>query len=304
MDSPGELWLPQQSAGVSVLVCDTHQSHLPASATEALRCHYIALSHDIQISDTVRNDNKSDPLIHSDGIVDSNCTKDETGTDSNVPFTIICPTDYETDAKFYSMYQYLQNGTLTGNVKKDKPILIMEDKYIIGEDGLLYRVDIPYQKHFAGLKPTTKRLCVPLCHDMISYVHDNCGHYAAQSLFHTLAARYFWKSMFADAVEYFKTCDTCQRTKINYGHRYAPLHLLLVPEEIGTKFSMDHKVLTRTTAAGNTAVLVIVECFSGFSHLIPVLGQTADTTARAIVQHIVPIWGCNCHYIVIRHLLC
>ena len=54
---------------------------------------------------------------------------------------------------------------------------------------------------------------------------------------------------------------------------------------------MDHKVLTRTTAAGNTAVLVIVECFSGFAHLIPVPDQTADTTARAIVQHIVPLWG-------------
>jgi len=139
----------------------------------------------------------------------------------------------------------------------------------------------------------TKRLCVPLKfrHDMISYVHDNCGHYAAQSLFHTLATRYFWKSMFADAVEYCKTCDTCQRTKINYAHRFAPLHPLSVPEEIGTRFSMDHKVLTRTTAAGNSAVLVIVECFSGFPHLIPMPDQTADTTAKAIVQLIVPLWG-------------
>jgi len=67
----------------------------------------------------------------------------------------------------------------------------MEDKYIIDEDGLLYRVDIPCQKTLATLKPMTKRLCVPLNfrHDMISYDHDNCGHYAARSLFHTLAAR-------------------------------------------------------------------------------------------------------------------
>jgi len=97
--------------------------------------------------------------------------------------------------------------------------------------------------------------------------------------------------MFADAVEYCKTCDVCQRTKINYGHMYAPLHPLSVPDEVGTRFSMDHKVLTCTTAAGNTAVLVIVECLSGFAHLIPVPDQTADTTARAIVQHIVPLWG-------------
>ena len=210
-----------------------------------------------------------------------------------MPFPIISPIDYETDEEFSSMYKYLQNGTLTGNVKKDKPILIIEDKYIINEDGLLYRTDIPRQKNLARLKPTTKRLSVPLHfrHDMISYVHDNCGHYAAQSLFHTLAARYFSKSMFADAVEYCKTCDMCQCTKINYGHRYTLLHPLLVPEDIGTRFSMDHKVLTRTTAARNTAVLVIEQCFSAFPHLIPVPDQTADTTARAIVQHIVPLWG-------------
>jgi len=126
---------------------------------------------------------------------------------------------------------------------------------------------------------------------MISCVHDICGHYAAQSLFHTLAVRYFFKSMFADAVEYCKTWDTCQRTKINYGHRCAPLHQLSVPEDIGTRFSMDHKVFTRTTAAGNTAVLVVVWCFTRFPHLIPVPDQTADIMARAIVQHIVPLWG-------------
>jgi len=35
---------------------------------------------------------------------------------------------------------------------------------------------------------------------------------------------------------------------------------------------------------------VIAECFSGFPHLIPVPDQTADMTARAIVQHLVPLW--------------
>jgi len=85
------------------------------------------------------------------------------------------------------MFPYLHDGTLSGNVKKDKPILIMEDRYTIDEDGLLYRVDTPRQKNLARVKPMTKHLCVPLRfrHDMISYVIDNCGHYAAQSLFHT-----------------------------------------------------------------------------------------------------------------------
>jgi len=234
--------------------------------------------------------------MHTDGTVtdSSNLLPVTNNTSSDVvSLPSISAKDYTDDVEFSGMYQYLFDGTLSGTAKKDKPILLVEDKYIIDNDDLLYRVDTRRQKNLAQLKPTTKRLCVPLKfrHDIISYVHNNCGHYAAQSLFHTLAARYFWKSMFADGVEYCRTCDTCQRTKLNYGHRYAPLHPLSVPEKIGTRFSMDHKVLTRTTSAGNTAVLVIAECFSGFPHLIPVPDQTADTTAKAIVKHIVPFWG-------------
>jgi len=89
--------------------------------------------------------------------------------------------------------------------------------------------------------------------------------------------------MFADASEYCKTCDICQPTKINYGHQYVPLHSIPVPDKIGMRFSMDHKPLTRTTTIGNTAILVIVECFSGFPHLIPVSDMTSETTAQAIV---------------------
>ena len=261
---------------------------------DTLHAHGTPLVHGVQLSDTTRNDENSDSPIHSGGIVDPNFSQiDESKNITDASFPVISSVDYETDAEFSGMFLYLHDGTLSGNVKKDKPILMMEDRYTIDEDGLLYRVDTPRQKNLARVKPMTKHLCVPVkfCHDMISYVHDNCGHYAAQSLFNTLAARYFWKSMFADAVEYCRTCNTCQRTKINYAHRFAPLHPLLVPEEIGTRFSMDHKVLTRTTAAGNTAVLVIVKCFSGFPHLIPVPDQTADTTAKAIVQHIVSLWG-------------
>jgi len=196
---------------------------------DILHAHDIPLVHGVPLSNTARNNDNSDPSIRYDGIVDPYSVQSDKNKDiTEVPFPVISSADYETDAEFSGMFLYLHDGTLSGNVKKDKPILIMEDKYIIDEDGLLYRVDITRQKNLARLKPMTKRLCVPLKfrHDMISYVHDNCGHYAAQSLFHTLAARYFWKSMFTDNVEYCRTCDTCQKTKINYGHRYVPLHPL------------------------------------------------------------------------------
>ena len=133
--------------------------------------------HSIQIVDN------SDPPICHDGFMDSNSAVNNNSF-TDVTFPVISSADYETDAEFSGMFLYLHDGTLSGNVKKDKSILIMEDKYIIDEDGFLYRVDLPRQKALASLKPITKRLCVPLNfrHDMISYVHDHCRHYAAQSV--------------------------------------------------------------------------------------------------------------------------
>ena len=77
----------------------------------------------------------------------------------------------------------------------------------------------------------------------------------------------------------------------DFGHKYAPLNPVAPPDFLGSRFSMDHKTLTRQTTEGNNAILVIVECFSGFAHLIPVPDMTALTTAKAIVRHIIPFWG-------------
>jgi len=54
---------------------------------------------------------------------------------------------------------------------------------------------------------------------------------------------------------------------------------------------MGHKVLTRTTAEGNTAVLVVVEAFSGYPHLIPVKDMTVVTISKALVQYVIPFLG-------------
>jgi len=99
-------------------------------------------------------------------------------------------------------------------------------------------------------------------------------------------------------------------TKVNFGHRYAPLNPVAPPDFLGSRFSMDHKTLTRQTVEGNNAVLVIVECF-WICFLIPVPDMTVLTTAKAIVRHIIPFWGqISCLYsdkgpgfvITIRHI--
>ena len=181
---------------------------------------------------------------------------------------------------------------MSEDAKTDKTTLLLRDVFVL-EGDLLFRIGVPRKKRLARLKLLVKRLCVPkrFRHEIVRYSHNNNGHYAAQSLFLTLSSKYYWKSLYTDVVEFCKTCDVCQRTKVNFAHRYVPLNPVPVPPEVGYRFCMDHKTLTRKTDAGNTAILVLVDSFSNYPHLIPVPDLTAETTAKAIVHHIIPIHG-------------
>jgi len=229
--------------------------------------------------------------VDSDGVITESSHEEVIAESSTFP--VISPEDYETNDEFADIYRYTDSGELTGNSRKDKTILIMADRYIIDDDGLLYRMDLPRDKHLSKLKLVVRRLCVPrrFRYEIVKFIHEQNGHYAAQGLFHTLATRFYWKCLFTDASEFCKTCEVCQRTKVNVGHRYAPLNPVAPPDFLGSRFSMDHKTLTRQTTEGNNAVLVMVECFSSFVHLIPVPDMKALTTAKAIVRHIIPFWG-------------
>jgi len=122
-------------------------------------------------------------------------------------FPTIAPQDYLTDDEFSDIYRYLEADELTGNIHKDKTIILTAERYLIDVDGLLYKMDILKQNNLARLKPIIKRICVPrrYRHDMIAYVHDKCGHNATQPLFHTLASRFFWKTMFNYASSFSTT---------------------------------------------------------------------------------------------------
>jgi len=89
--------------------------------------------------------------------------------------------DYETDDQFSEIYPYIDSGELTGNARRDKPILIMADRYVIDHDGLLYRIDTPRDKKLAKLKAIVRRLCVPrrFRHEIVKYTHEHNVHYAA-----------------------------------------------------------------------------------------------------------------------------
>ena len=204
--------------------------------------------------------------------------------------TILTPANYENDDEFAGVYRFLTCGQLTGDDKADRAIVMTSELYVL-KHGLLYKLQLPRGKH--EYRIALERLCIPKMYraEILHRFHDLLVHHGIQKTYLSISSRFFWKSLFKDITDFVKSCHTCQISKRNYTHRAVPLHPLHVPTRPFTQWHVDFKVLTRKTRQGNTAVLCCIDAFSNWPILIPCKDQTAYTTAKAIVQHVVCSWG-------------
>jgi len=107
----------------------------------------------------------------------------------------------------------------------------------------------------------------------------------------SLSSRYFWQSLYKDAYDYVHTCSVCLRSKPSFGQRVQPLYPLSVASQPFTEVALDHKILSRKTQSGNTAILCLVDCFSGWCSFVALPDVSALSSARAFVEHWVTIYG-------------
>ena len=198
--------------------------------------------------------------------------------------------DYLTDSEFSNIYQYLQTGILSGNEKIDRKTLLLSELYVL-KGVLLYRLKLPKGKRDLGL--SLERLCVPKTYRaaVLFRFHDAICHGGVQKTYLSVSHRFFWQAMFTDINFYVRTCRTCQISKRHYTYRAKPLHSLEVPDRPFTHYSIDFKNLPRKTAAGNTAILCIVEIFSGYPILVACPDMSALTTAKMIIKHVICSFG-------------
>ena len=79
---------------------------------------------------------KSQHELH--GSVEQSQTIAINGSESVAILPTITQSDYDSDEEFGTMYNYLNYDILTGNACQDKTILIMAERYLIDDEGLLY----------------------------------------------------------------------------------------------------------------------------------------------------------------------
>lgn len=158
----------------------------------------------------------------------------------------------------------------------------------MGQKGLLYFID-------ADFKP---RLCFPkACVNFIlCSVHESAyksAHASPEKLIKRLREVFFWTSMRYDAVRWCKTCDICQKTKIDRQKKAGGLQPAHIPRRPFSTVTLDLITgLPVSDESKYTAILVLVDKLSKFGVFVPTHNElTSEGFAQIFVEKIVLQYG-------------
>ena len=91
--------------------------------------------------------------------------------------------------------------------------------------------------------------------------------------------------------EVFRSCDVCQRFKIDSMRPAGLLQPLSIPDRVWTDISMDF-IEGLPPSSGHMVVMVVVDRLSKYAHFVPMKHPyTAATNAQAFFFHIVRMHG-------------
>ena len=201
---------------------------------------------------------------------------------------ILRPQHYVDDPEFASIWKYLSTGDLSGDKKIDYETAIIAPLYTI-ENEKLYRFNLPRSKKRSADGLTRKVVAIPKTFQqaVLDDLHFKHGHAAGERLFETARLSIYFKNLYSACFAIANTCTLCQRTKIDRRKQVPELYSTPIFGP-GKVFALDFKVLPRRTSSGHTAILAIIETFSGFAYFEGVPDQTALTTARVLIRRILP----------------
>ena len=100
--------------------------------------------------------------------------------------------------------------------------------------------------------------------------HPTAGHVGVKSTFRALASIFYWEGMLEFTETYVRTCLKCQTAKAVTQKPAGLLQSLKIPTTRWEHLSMDFITSLPKTAAGNDAILVVVDRLSKMAHFIPV----------------------------------
>ena len=124
--------------------------------------------------------------------------------------------------------------------------------------------------------------------DVLYAMHDVSTHIGQTRTLLNIRQYYYWPGMSKDVEVYVKSCDICQRR--NKTNKKAPLQPI-AKSYFNEFLFMDIKTLHNYPAGQYTSVLVMVEGFSKYVSLAPLITHTTTEIMSKVWKEYLSVWG-------------
>jgi len=183
-----------------------------------------------------------------------------------------------------------KNSRRVCNTFSNAQARVKNDIYHINR-GLLYKVSsmgedllcVPDDSISTG-RMTLRKKIIAETHDGITSIH-----LGENRTYYEIRRRVYWPSIAKHVHDYIRTCQACQRNKIDRQSPQGLLNSLQQPTRSGTHYSMDFVThLPMSSRHEYTAIMVIVDRFSKRIWTIPTWDiASAQLTAELFMKHII-----------------
>ena len=200
--------------------------------------------------------------------------------------------EQQSDPQLVQLYDLLESGYHLGSKKKQilqkfplvEPFL-KNIKQIQVKDDLLYRKVVSFNQ--GAIKTCLWQLVLPqqLIEKALTGCHDQVGHLGRDRTLSLLRERFYWPSLYKDAIEHLDSCRKCKLRKSRVPRAE------LVPIQASRPMELVHlDYLCLEPCKGQVEnVLVITDHFTRYAQAFPTKSQTAKVTAKVL-------WHFICHY--------
>jgi hypothetical protein len=186
------------------------------------------------------------------------------------------------------MITYLEDGLLPSNRETARAIILQSEFYQIEGTQLIHLTKIRRKKQKI-LNPLIRTICLPpnLRLVVLEHIHDKMCHPTIERCYFSLRKRYFWKNLYADILQYTRSCVKC--LEIRHTAR-KPLYLRQQTEilEPMAQIHLDHVGPISSYHASEYKYVLSAACrYTGYVRFIPVKDCSAAVTAMTFYDRVI-----------------
>ena len=198
------------------------------------------------------------------------------------------------DTQCRPFMDYLEQNLLPSDNKIARRLILENQDYVM-TNGVLYHLYYPRGKGHRSER-LVKQLVVPfdLRNDILLSFHDSLlgGHFATDRTYQSIRLRYFWIGMYADILDYVKSCEACQKAKRVIHPQNPQLHPLPVaPNQLFSRWHCDILGPLTESKEGYKYILLFVCSFSKWVEIIPLKEAKASTIAWHLYETVICRYG-------------